>query len=331
MGATQQLLISYGGSSWTPADIANLYVFLWTVQANCTPSTIGGPVSSVAPLYGTIISASQSATPATATITIAGAGQAGPTSVSVDGSGVSITYGDSTDIPTPDVFTSVTGFPLDAATIATSLASYLSAQGLSATFIDSGSDVNVVTTTVGTSSSIDIAGTTTYGTDPRPTLRSNGLEFNTTDGVLNFSEPALLVTGDFTIYCVGLVPTDGLIMIGSNSTGAYFGEIGGLKLAANAGTARSTSAATGTILCRATRNSGDAIVQSSGGVTAAFNSFTGNFTFDTIGAAPGTPVFNQDTANRNILTVIIQRYIALNSDEDVLIRNWITTNTGASL
>lgn len=56
-----------------------------------------------------------------------------------------------------------------------------------------------------------------------------------------------------------------------------------------------------------------------------------SFDFNQIGGTGAIGSGNDSTANRFRLLIAINRSIALDSAEDLLIRNWITTNDGASL
>lgn len=56
-----------------------------------------------------------------------------------------------------------------------------------------------------------------------------------------------------------------------------------------------------------------------------------NFSFNQIGGTGAFGYGNDSTANRFRLLILVNRSIALGSAEDLLIRDWITTNDGAAL
>jgi len=166
-----------------------------------------------------------------------------------------------------------------------------------------------------------------------PTLRSDGLEFDAS-GVQQLLPSAKIVlsgTGS-TVYtvqkaasgqiCPFLNSIAGNWFVSGDGSGVIFqsgGPSGGMAMVQDALS----------VFRMDIDGSGDAVIDATGGVQNQLPG-AGMFTFDLI-AGTGINLANDSTANRYVLIVTVARRIVFGSAEDLLIRGWITTNTGASL
>jgi len=167
----------------------------------------------------------------------------------------------------------------------------------------------------------------------RPTMRIGGInpgvEFDVTDDFLQLVGMPVL-DGPFTIYLSGLVNDTGQWMALGNSTLD--------TLAGSAGTPSLFDDGSGTVIDPTARSGTGFILRAySDGTDAALTTAIGGsvvdtagpFTFQRIGST--TLGLNGDTANRYRTLIAINREIAFNSPEDLLIRAWLKQNDGAMI
>jgi len=168
----------------------------------------------------------------------------------------------------------------------------------------------------------------------KPTFREDGLKFDSAGAqqLLPSADIVLSGTGS-TVYTVQIATSGQICPILNSIAGQAFvsGDGSGVIFQSD-GTQSSAMAMTQDSLSVFRMDidaSGDATIDATGAVQNQLPA-AGAFTFDLI-AGTGANLANDSAANRYVLIIAVARRIVLGSAEDLLIRGWITTNTGASL
>lgn len=169
----------------------------------------------------------------------------------------------------------------------------------------------------------------------KPTLQADGLQLDDAGvELLSLSSP-IAGDGAFTAYWSMIYATgSSLATFATDATlGSFIGANSGNGTIADENLSELSSGliVDAPALTRADCVSlgGDVTLTTGSGstTTGAF----GNFPLSQIGGTGGFGSFNDNTANRFRLVILINRHIALGSAEDLLIRSWITGNDGTSL
>lgn len=171
----------------------------------------------------------------------------------------------------------------------------------------------------------------------KPTFTSTGGQLDAA-GVefLSLNSPVVL-DSDFTLYLTGVRATAGAqggILLGSlagqAALGFLYGDFEVLDDGSGGGSVAGLATLAGSLLVTGRKTAGFLIVQGTG--TAESGGLgVGTMTFDQVGQAAGALAGNDDSSNRYRLQIVVKRYIALGSVEDLLIRAWISANDGAAI
>jgi hypothetical protein len=170
----------------------------------------------------------------------------------------------------------------------------------------------------------------------KPTLRTNGLEFDALGTQLLTLSSAINV-GAITIYAAVLAASGANFPIigDSSASGSISVSGGGVSVMDDGfGTIASTSITTdavGLVRFSLSAIGGSYSIAATGTAESSGSSGASAMTLQTIGSAAGAFVSNDSTANRSAALIVVSRNIVFGSAEDLLIRGWLTTNTGATL
>lgn len=170
----------------------------------------------------------------------------------------------------------------------------------------------------------------------KPTLRANGLEF-AADGSQLLTLSSALGVGATTIYAALLASSGSSVfpVIGHPTTSAFFGVTGATVLiqddvGATFGSQIITTDAVSMLRFSQASVGGAYRIDSTGSITQT-GSALGAMTLETLAQAVGAGGSNDSADNRILAIVAVARNIAFGSTEDLNIRGWFTTNTGATL
>lgn len=173
----------------------------------------------------------------------------------------------------------------------------------------------------------------------KPTLRADGLDMGTNGSTKLVLSSELPGDGEFTVYWSVMVKSTGVINFLCHSTAATLLGGGGSGLGIYDTNTNSSEVAWDanripSILLG--RYDTDAL---NGNFTSSATYGTDNvgsgsfqdYPFDQIGGLGGVGMPTDQSSTRLRLLIYVNRHIALNSPEDILIRNWIKENDGAEL
>lgn len=168
-----------------------------------------------------------------------------------------------------------------------------------------------------------------------PILRADGMELDAGGvNLLNFSSP--FSSGEVTIYWSFIAAAGTIQCFAQHSTeNALVGGFSEISLYDNNGNYSNVNIDNyGTIVMGRFNNDGSFGNNRLDGTDQFPIEGAGNyigFSFNRLGGIGGLGANNNSTDNRYRLLIIVNRSIAFDSEEDLLIRNWILTNDGASL
>lgn len=169
----------------------------------------------------------------------------------------------------------------------------------------------------------------------KPTLQADGLQLDAAGvELLNFS--AQFSATDITVYWSMIVDAASSMACFASDTaqGSLLGGAGDVSVFDNASNylSAAASAFNTVIMGRLNMNgAGDYSVISTGEANNSGSATNSGFDFNQIGGTGAIGAGNDSVDNRFRVLIAINRSIALGSAEDLLIRNWISTNDGAAL
>jgi len=169
----------------------------------------------------------------------------------------------------------------------------------------------------------------------KPTLQADGLQLDAAGvELLNFSSQ--FSATDITVYWSMIVDAGSSVACFASDTaqGSLLGGAGDVGIFDNTSNYlnKSASAFNAVIMGRFNTDAAGNYSMSASGEPPDIGSIPNNgFDFNQIGGTGAIGGGNDSTANRFRLVIAVKRCIALDSAEDLLIRNWISTNDGAAL
>lgn len=169
----------------------------------------------------------------------------------------------------------------------------------------------------------------------KPTLQADGLQLDAA-GVELLSFASQFSATDITVYWSMILDAGSNVACFASDAvqGSLLGGTGDVSIWDNTTSTFNRPIDTGALtLGRFSMTAGGdwSIIATSQLEDGATGSTNNGFNFNQIGGTGAIGSGNDSTANRFRLVIAIKRAIALGSAEDLLIRNWIAANDGASL
>jgi len=170
----------------------------------------------------------------------------------------------------------------------------------------------------------------------KPTLQADGLQLDAAGvELLNFSSQ--FSATDITVYWSMIVDAGSSVACFASDTvqPSLLGGASDVSIYDNTGNPQNSALFTtnAVVMGRLSMDAGGNYSMISTGGVATTGTVPNNngFDFNQIGGTGAIGGGNDSTANRFRLVIAINRAITLDSAEDLLIRNWISTNDGAEL
>lgn len=169
----------------------------------------------------------------------------------------------------------------------------------------------------------------------KPTLQADGLQLDAAGvELLNFS--AQFSATDITIYWSQIIASDSSVACFASDSvfQSFLGGAGAVSIFDNLGGGHNAPLLTtnAVVMGRLTFSAlGEKSLTATGYPEQTATTTNFGFSFNQIGGIGAIGAGNDSESNRFRLVIAIKRAIALDSAEDLLIRNWISTNDGAEL
>jgi len=169
----------------------------------------------------------------------------------------------------------------------------------------------------------------------KPTLQADGLQLDAA-GVELLSFSSQFSATDITIYWSMIVDAGSSVACFASdmAQGSLLGGTGDVGIFDNLSNYlnKPTNTFNAVVMGRFNMDAAGSYSMSASGESPDIGSILNNgFDFNQIGGTGAIGIGNDSTANRFRLVIAVKRCIALDSAEDLLIRNWISTNDGAAL